>query len=127
MADIAPTIIRSVDPDNGTTVKATWNALAGVGGSNNVGVPVKFIGYADRCVEVRGTFDGATVVLEGSNGGTAYYTLTNPAGSALSFTAAGLKQVVERPQFVRPNVSNNGNNAAIVVDLVMCRANPYTR
>ena len=127
MADIAPTVTRSIDPDNGTTVKVTWNALAGVGGSNNVGVATKMLGFADRCVEVRGTFDGSIVVLEGSNGGTSYFTLTNPAGSALSFSAAGLKQVVERPQFVRPNVSNNGNNAAIVVDLVMCRANPYTR
>jgi len=127
MADISPTVTRSIDPDNGTTVKVTWNALAGVGGSNNVGVATKMLGFADRCVEVRGTFDGSIVVLEGSNGGTSYFTLTNPAGSALSFSAAGLKQVVERPQFVRPNVSNNGNNAAIVVDLVMCRANPYTR
>jgi len=127
MADISPTVTHGIDPDNGTTVKVTWNDLAGLAGSNNVGVATKMLGFADRCVEVRGTFDGSIVVIEGSNGGSAYYTLTNPAGSALSFTAAGLKQVVERPQFVRPNVTNNGNNAAIVVDLVMCRANPYTR
>jgi hypothetical protein len=125
MADISPTINRQIDPDNGTVIKATWN---GLNSGNNVGVPVKMPQHVDRCVEMRGTFDGATVVLEGSNGGTAYATLTNPAGTALSFTAAGIKQVVEAPLYIRPNVTSNiGNNTAIVADLVMRRNNPYSK
>lgn len=125
MADISPTINRQIDPDNGSVIKSTWNDLVS---GNNVGISVKMPQHVDRCVEIRGVFDGATVVLEGSNGGTAYATLTNPAGSALSFTAAGLKQVVESPLYIRPNVTANvGNNTVLVVDLIMRRANPFTR
>ena len=125
MADISPIINRQIDPDNGTVIKATWNTL---NNGNNVGVAIKMPQHADRAIEFRGTFDGSTVVLEGSNGGSAYYTLTNPAGTALSFTAAGLKQIVEGPLFIRPNVISNVNtNTAIVADLIMRRNNPYTR
>ena len=125
MADISPIVNRQIDPDNGTVIKATWNTL---NNGNNVGVAIKMPQHIDRCIEVRGTFDGATVVLEGSNGGGNYYTLTNPAGAALSFTANGLKQVVEAPLFIRPNVLANVNtNTAIVADLIMRRSNPYTR
>jgi len=52
MADISPTVTHGIDPDNGTTVKVTWNDLAGLAGSNNVGVATKMLGFADRCVEV---------------------------------------------------------------------------
>jgi hypothetical protein len=125
MADVIPTVNRRVDPDNGAVIKVTWN---GLNNNGNIGVPVQMALHSDRCIEVRGTFDGATVVLEGSNGGSGYYTLTNPAGSALTFTAAGLKQVVEGPQFVRPNVTSNiNNNTAIVADLILRRNSPLTR
>jgi hypothetical protein len=126
MADITPTVNRRIDPDNGTSVKVTWNSLSV---ANNVGTPAQFVSHADRCVEVRGTFNNTTVVLEGSNGGTVYFTLKDPAGSAISFTANGLRQVVERPLFMRPNIlnSNNDANVAVTMDLLALRSNPYTR
>lgn len=48
---------------------------------------------------------GGTVLIEGSNDGTNYVTLTDGAGSALSFTAAGLKAITEAVKWIRPRVS----------------------
>jgi len=120
MADIAPIINKRIDPDDGSVIKATWNSLVT---ANNVGVAASFIQFADRCVEVRGTFNGAIVTMQGSNGGTAYYTLTKPDGNQVVFNnAAGIAQIVENPLYIRPNVTTVANNMALTVDLVMRRA-----
>ncbi len=120
MADIAPTINRGIDPDDGSVIKVTWNDLAT---GNNVGVQVAFHQHADRCVEARGTFNGAIITIQGSNGGTVWHTLTKPDGNQVIFNNAnGVAQIVESPLYVRPNVTTVANNMALTVDLVMRRA-----
>jgi hypothetical protein len=114
-----------IQEDDQSVILVTWNHL------NNTqwwGAPVPYSQWADRTVQFSGTFNSATVVLEGSNDGTNYKTLTDAAGTALSLTAAGLKQVTESPLFVRPNVNTNvGVATDITCSLLMRRNGRLTR
>jgi hypothetical protein len=77
-------------------------------------------GASDRSVQVSGTFGGATAVLQGSNDGVTWNTLTDPQGNALSFTAGGLEAVLELTRYVRPSVS--GGDGTTSVAFVLCVA-----
>ncbi len=98
---------------------ATWSA----GATGDSGIGVQYVPFADACVQVTGTFGGGTVTIEGSNDNTTWATLNNAQGTALTFTATGLKQVTERPRYIRPAVTG-GAASAIVVTLLMRRPNP---
>ena len=100
----------------------TWTALAltQTATSSNTGLAVEICNRADRSVQFDGTFDGATVVLQGSNDGTNWYSLTDPQGNAISKTAGGLEQVEELTYYVRPYVSTSTNgNTSITIVMIM--------
>jgi hypothetical protein len=67
--------------------------------------PVAIPTHADRSVQVNGTFGGATAVIQGSNDGTNYLTLNNPADAALSFSSAGLEAILESTAYIKPLIS----------------------
>src|SRR5258705_10178014 len=103
MATIVPTFSKIRGPAGGIdALVTTWTPLAAAG---DIGQPLQRTDLADRSVQVTGTFAVATIVLEGSNDGTNYFTLSNPAGAALSFTAAGLMQVNQPTPPVPPPVT----------------------
>ncbi len=93
----------------GKSSLVSWSALA----TGDTGAPIQGVGLSDRSVQFTGTFGGATVVLEGSNDGVNYVTLTDPAGVALSFTSAGLKQLLQITRYMRPSVSGG---AAVAIN-----------
>ena len=110
-------------PDTNINYKVVqWVGLAAAG---DVGAPFKDVDFQDRSVQVAGTFNASTVVFEGSNdptagsnpGGATWTTLSDPLGNALSFTAAGLKQLTECALWVRPRQSV-GTGATITVTLL---------
>jgi hypothetical protein len=102
---------------NARAVVVSWLALAngdiGVGptGAATVSLPA----YPDRTVQITGTFgSGGSVNVEGSNdGGTTWAVLTDPLGNALTFTAAGMKQITELPDLVRVNVTAGDGTTAL--------------
>lgn len=117
MAVITPTKDHSISSD-GTVQQWTWSALA----NGDTGHPVEWIQFADRCVSVTGTFGaGGTLVIQGSNDNTNWFTLNNAQSAALSFTASGLKQVVELPRYIRPSVTAGDGTTSLDVILVMRR------
>jgi hypothetical protein len=61
--------------------------------------------YANKSVQVVGTFGTATIIIQGSNDGTNWVTLSDPQGTAISKTAAFIEQILENTRFVRPLVS----------------------
>lgn len=83
-------------------VTATWAALDNTDGVGSAWQPKR---YTDMTCQVLGTFDTGTIVLQGSNDGINWITLTDPAGTAISFTAAALVTVMEAPVYIRPSVS----------------------
>ena len=61
--------------------------------------------WADKSVQLVGTFNGGTVVIEGSNDGVTPITLTDPQGNAISKTSGFIEQILEVTRFVRPRVT----------------------
>lgn len=83
--------------------------------------PLEWVEWADKSVQISGTFNGGTCVIEGSNDGTSWFTLTDAQTSAISKTAAALEQVVEVTRYVRPRVSA-GTGVSLSVHFVLRRA-----
>ena len=116
MATVTPTITRI----NDETARITWVLT----NTDADGAPVgkHWADHADRNVQVLGTFGGATVAMQGSNdGGTTYFTLDDPQGTDLSFSAAGGKAVSEVPQLTRPLLTG-GAASSVTVAMVLRRS-----
>lgn len=70
------------------------------------GVPIQFGAFTDRSIQFVGTFGtGGTIVLEGSNDGVNYVTLTDPQANAISKTSASIEAISEATRYVRPRVT----------------------
>lgn len=111
----------------GATTKATiygnghlhsWTLTQG----DTTGDQIENPGAPDRTVSVEGTFDSGTVVIQGSNTGSAWHTLHDFHGSELLFTGAGIATIAENPRFVRPTVTGAGATAALTVALLSRRS-----
>lgn len=109
---ITPTVSNISKDESAYLV--TWEALTNVETS---GTAVQGYGYADRSIQVVGTFNGATVTIQGSNDGTNWVSMTDVLGNAISMTTAGLKQIVEITRYIRPSVTSAG--ASTDVDVLM--------
>jgi hypothetical protein len=75
---------------------------------------------ADKSVQVTGTFGaGGTLVIEGTNdanpASATWFTLTDPQGNAMSFTAARLEQISEYTRWIRPRVTAGDGTTALTV------------
>lgn len=115
MSVVNPTITNNGD---GSLKKFVFAAMA----NGDTGAPIPFAEWADRSVQVSGTFGvGGTVVWEGSNdGGATWATLTDPQGNSISKTAASIEAVLEITELARPNVTAGDGSTAINVS-VLCR------
>jgi hypothetical protein len=114
-----PTLIPSRSENAHTIV---WVALA----NGDSGDPLEMPGSADRSIQFTGTFGaGGTVIVEGSNEitPTNWVNLRDPQGTALSFTAAGLKAVLEVTRWIRPRVTGGDGTTAIVATMCVRRNN----
>lgn len=89
-----------------------WLGLDG----DDYGEAVRISNWQDRSVQVLGTWDSATLVIQGSNdGGTTWETLRDTAGSNLTFSSNGLKQILELVDLIRPSVSGGGATTSLDV------------
>ncbi len=116
MANITPVTTKPANNDK--TSYTLWETLTS---ANAVGTAIEGPGSPDRSVQAVGTFDSATVVMQGSNDGTNWVTLTDPLGNAISFTATGLKQISELTRYIRPSTSGGGGSQDIDVHLLAKR------
>ena len=119
MAVINPTINRDLTQD-GSVMRVTWSAMA----TGDTGAPFAFSNFADRSIQVLGTFGGATCTIEGSNDGTNYAALSNSGGTSIALTSASIQQVLQLSQLIRPNVSGGAGASITVVMLVRLSINP---
>ena len=87
----------------------SWLNLA----RGDTGTPYTMPGWADKSIQIEGSFDSANGILEGSNDGTTYYTLTDPQGNAISKGSAALEAVTEMTRYIRPRVDGAGGAAAV--------------
>jgi hypothetical protein len=97
---------------------ATWTLANG-----ETGEAVQFPGSTSKSVQFSGTFGaGGTVVLEGSNDGTTYFTLTDGDTNSLSKTSAALEHVYENTLYLRPRVTAGDGTTSIKIVLMVKRA-----
>jgi hypothetical protein len=96
----------------------TWAGLL----NGDDGGPVELPSFPDVSVQVGGTFGtGGTIVMEGSNDGTTYFTLTDPQGNTVSKTSAALEQIEELVRYRRPRVTGGDGTTALTVTLLARR------
>ncbi len=113
--------------EDGSVIKAAWTGGATADGA---APGLQFVPWADCCVQMKGTISGATLTIEGSNDSTNgvdgnWDTLDDAKGAALSLTVltSSLKQIVQRPRWIRCALTG-GTATAIAVTMIMRRANP---
>lgn len=92
----------------------------------DTGEPLNLAAFADRSVQVKGTFGtGGTVIIEGSNDRESdtpiYAQLVDPQGNAISFTAAGIEQVLESTYLIRPRVTAGDGTTDLTVTILVRR------
>jgi hypothetical protein len=74
-----------------------------------------------KTVQIGGTLDSATVVIQGSLDGVTYFTLNDLQGSAISKTAAALEGIDEFCLYVKPSASGGGASQSVNVILMIKR------
>lgn len=114
---------------NGLVFKYNWLAIIngnngnpiGSGAATEGGAHVDLAVYADKCIQFTGTWGaGGSVNLEGSNdGGTTWAILKDANGNAITMTSAGMAQITENPEQIRPRVTAGDGTTAINAYLYM--------
>lgn len=90
----------------------TWTPLA----NGDTGTPESPGRLSDRSIQIKGTFGaGGSVTIQGSNDNVTWATLRDPAGLALTFTSADIKEILENTNFIRPNVTAGDGTTALTV------------
>lgn len=107
---------------DGSVVMYKFSALST---TNADSAPIQFSQWADRCVQVTGTWGaGGSISVEGSNDGSNWATLNNAQGTAATLTANGIKQIVEVPRYARVRVTAGDGTTNLVASFVLRRAQP---
>lgn len=114
MSTITPTTTRIP----GGALKVVWSNMA----NGDVGSPVENAAYADRSVQVSGTFGaGGTAVIEGTINESTYATLNDMGAAALSLTSAAIKSIMDVPVKIRPSITAGDGTTSITVAMIMRR------
>jgi hypothetical protein len=92
-----------------------WEAM----GDADTGEAIEVANFADRSIQVAGTFGSATLTVQGSNDGSNWATLNDPQGNALTVTSAKVEQILELTRYLRVTTSG-GSGTDLDVTLV-CR------
>lgn len=120
MATISP----QTESQSGEDVVYFWETLTNGDDGDEVELP----GFADRSVQVEGTFGaGGSINLEGSNKPAPavdadWVILTDPQGNALTLTAAGLEAISEYTRWIRPHVTAGDGTTDLDVRVICKRS-----
>lgn len=100
----------------------TWSPLTTTNADGN---PINYAsnGMGGVTFQVSGTWGaGGALVIEGSNDGTNYFTLTDQANAALTLSANALKTVRDTPLYIRPRVTGGDGTTSLTVVAAMQKA-----
>lgn len=102
-------------------IRVAWGAA----GDSDTFAPVMLPEWADKSIQVEGTFGGATLKLNGSNDSTTgsdgnFEQLNDAFGTAIGLTAKGIKQVTESTVWVQPGTSG-GTGSSLTVTMFFRR------
>lgn len=117
MATINPTITRV----GNNVLKVVWATLTSADTSGAALDQVLLADFADRSIQITGTFGTATLKFQGSNDESNFVSLTDPQGNAIEKTAASIEQVMENTLTVKPVVTTADGTTSLTVVLVARR------
>lgn len=101
---------------NGSCFVATWADMQ----FGDDGSPIELAMFADRSVQVTGTFGaGGSVRIEGSINGTDYAPLTDPQGNALDINTAKIEAISEVVRYIRPRVTAGDGTTLLTVTMLL--------
>lgn len=113
------TITVTEDTIDGREGRGFINTWEGFTTSGDVGEAIEHVSCRDRCVAFTGTWgSGGTMLLQGSNDNSNWFTLKDTLGNAISKIADGMSQVLEMPRYVRPKLSAGTGSIDINVILI---------
>jgi hypothetical protein len=112
MADIFQTTVQRE-----SVATTTWATLTSAN-ADGVAYKPERNRASVAAVQFTGTFDSATAVLQGSNDGTNWETLSDVFGLNISFSAAGYAEVSTAMAYLRPSTSGGGGSQDIDCILV---------
>lgn len=113
------TILDQNTNENAGARLVQWTGLL----NGDDGAPVEFDAFADRSVQVTGTFGtGGNCRIQGSNiGDPNWAVLTDPQGNALNISAAGLEAISELARYVRPLITAGDGTTNLTVTMLLRR------
>lgn len=93
----------------------TWTGLL----AGDTGEPLEMPSWADRSIQVNGTFAAAQVNIEGSNNSSSYATLNDLQGTAITFTTEKIEGVSEITRLIRPRVVGGDGTTSLTVTILI--------
>ena len=88
--------------------------------NGDVGQAFTLADYADRSVQVEGTFgSGGTAVVEGTNDSTNWRTLNDPYSNAISITTSKVEAVSELVVGIRPSITAGDGTTSLTVSMLV--------
>lgn len=141
VATITPTFVTIPGQEGIDGYQVTWGPMANGDVGLGVGNPLGFgagattvagggpnlAGYADKSIQVEGTFGAAgSVACEGTNDGNAahFRALTDPSQVTIAITAAGIKSVTEAVIWVRPHVTAGDGTTSLTATMFFRKTQP---
>lgn len=112
---ITPTVVPSEDINH---LLVKWEGFVT---NNDVGTAVAMPAFPDRTVQIFGTFAGSIeITMQGSlDGGTTWFSLTDPQGNAIAKTSAAGEAITELVPLIRPKATAGSGGADVDVYLFM--------
>lgn len=97
--------------------RVQWTLAAG-----DTAEPAALARFADRAIQVSGTFGGATVTIKGSLDGITYAVLRDGEGLDLSTIAdSRIKYVQEPTAYLKPEITGGDGTTAVVITIMATR------
>lgn len=108
MATISP----NTDGPISTAQVVNWTGISTGDTINSYAIPDEF--GAIGCVQITGTFGGATITLEVSNDGTTWFNLTDLQGAGISATANKFADFTTAAIYIRPAITGGSSDSVNV-------------
>ena len=107
--------LSTTTPYSSVAFLETWDVLA----IGDEGSPLTCAQYADKTMQVAGTFGGATVSLLGSNNGVDWAVLHDTMGAVITVATAKHTLVADSCVYVKPVINGGDGTTALVVTILM--------
>jgi len=119
MATIVPTVLDISPRQDGSVFRVIWASVT----QADTCQQVQFPQYADKTIQVAGTFGGTSVAVNGTIDGTNFAALTDQSGTTIAITTAGIKQVLQNAYQIQPALTG-GAGVSLTISMIFRLSNP---